>query len=251
MSHRNPHWLAGTAIAALLTLGAVSSAQAQPRPHGGMALSEIDPAQLPEFKGRIAQFTLAPFGEIVGLILADGTEVQTPPFLSTQLAYSLKPGDAVTIRGLKARAVAMVDAVSITNDASGVVITLPAMLPPQERPRSDFAGKVRVVLHTPRGEADGAILEDGTELRLPPPEAAKFTELLKPGAVVAGRGVITSSALGKVIGVTDLGAQAGQLVHLQMPRFGAEMWRGHGGPHPGQDPHFGPHDMAPVPPPKP
>lgn len=245
MLHQLTSWLAATSLAGLLVMGSPLTAQSQMRPHGGVSLSEFDPAQLPEIKGRIAQFSLTPGGEIEGLILADGTEVQTPPFLSTQLAYSLKPGDAVTIRGLKARASAMVDAASVTNDASGVVIALPAMTAPGERPRSDFSGRIKLLLHTPRGEVAGAMLEDGTELRMPPPSAVKFQALLHPGAAIAGRGVINASPLGKVIGVTDLGASADKLAHLDLPRFGgmrAEMWRMHAGMEggPGHGPDRGP-----------
>ncbi len=54
-----------------------------------------------------------------GLILDDGTEVHLPPHLGAQLVAAVKPGDVVTIHGLRARAVPMVQAVSITNDATG------------------------------------------------------------------------------------------------------------------------------------
>ncbi len=46
-----------------------------------------------------------------------------PPHLGTQLVYAVKPGDAVTIRGLKARALAMVQAMSVKNDATGATVT--------------------------------------------------------------------------------------------------------------------------------
>jgi hypothetical protein len=52
-----------------------------------------DPQQLPAQRGVVQQFTLTPRGDIDGLILTDGTEVKTPPHLSTQIAYSVKPGD--------------------------------------------------------------------------------------------------------------------------------------------------------------
>jgi len=46
---------------------------------GGFALAQTgptyDPAQLPTVKGKVAQFTLGPRGDIDGLLLADGTEV--------------------------------------------------------------------------------------------------------------------------------------------------------------------------------
>src|SRR5260370_12164577 len=78
-----------------------------------------DPQQLPTQRGQVQQFTLTPRGDIDGLILTDGTEVKTPPHLSTEMAYSVKPGDTVTIHGLHAAALPLVQAVSITDEATG------------------------------------------------------------------------------------------------------------------------------------
>src|SRR5438067_9405972 len=79
---------------------------------GGSALAQnpppatrtplYDPQQLPMQRGEVQQFTLTPRGDIDGLILTDGTEVKTPPHLSTEIANSVKPGDTVTIHGLRA-----------------------------------------------------------------------------------------------------------------------------------------------------
>ncbi|MGB9164037.1 MAG: hypothetical protein WCC41_06245, partial [Rhodomicrobium sp.] len=69
-----------------------------------------DPGQLPAFNGRVQQFTLTPRGDIDGFILTDGTEVKTPPHLSTQVAVTLRNGDAVTIRGLRAAAIPLIEA---------------------------------------------------------------------------------------------------------------------------------------------
>ncbi len=89
----------------------------------GIALAQgaavFDPAQLPTTHGTVAEYSLTPRGEVDGLILQDGTEVHLPPHLSTQLVYAVKPGDAVTMHGLKALAIPMVQAMSVTNDATG------------------------------------------------------------------------------------------------------------------------------------
>jgi len=50
-------------------------------------------------KGTVAQYSLTPGGDVDGLILADGTEIFWPPHFSTQLVFSVRPGDAVTIQG--------------------------------------------------------------------------------------------------------------------------------------------------------
>jgi hypothetical protein len=86
-------------------------------PGAGAPLYDLQ--QLPAIRGTVSRYTLTPRGDVDGLILIDGTEVHFPPRLSTQLVYAVKPGDAVTVRGLKALSVPVVAAVSITNDASG------------------------------------------------------------------------------------------------------------------------------------
>jgi hypothetical protein len=69
-----------------------------------------DASQLPETRGTVKQYTLTPRGDVDGLILSDGTEIKLPPHLTAQIVYAVRPGDAVSIRGLKARALPLVDA---------------------------------------------------------------------------------------------------------------------------------------------
>jgi len=77
-------------------------------------------------------------------------------------------------------------------------------------------------LHSPQGEVNGALLEDGTVLRLPPPAAATFTALLQPGQSVVAEGVGLSNALGKVLEVRQIGTSREQLnyVATQAPSRG-------------------------------
>src|ERR1700752_4851704 len=101
-------WNAGLCEgAAIVTINAGALAQEPPQPPPdqppGPTVGQAhlyDPQQLPVQCGQVQQFTLTPRGDIDGLILSDGTEVKTPPHLSTQIAYSVKPGDTVTIHGL-------------------------------------------------------------------------------------------------------------------------------------------------------
>src|SRR5438128_8204671 len=104
--------------AAILTLSAGAFAQNSPPPATGQA-PLYDPQQLPAQRGQVQQFTLTLRGDIDGLILTDGTEVKTPPHLSTEIAYSVKPGDMVSIHGLRAAALPLVQAVSITDEQTG------------------------------------------------------------------------------------------------------------------------------------
>ena len=216
-----------------------------PTPPAGMAAQApmFDPQQLPAYKGTVQQFTLTPRGDIDGIIMTDGTEVKVPPHLSTQIAYIVKPGDAVTVRGLRAASLPLIAAASITNDASGSAVVdtgpgdrlrgvgrppLPPVAgrdappppplvagrdaPPPAAPNlTAVQGRVKMVLHGPQGEVNGALLEDRTVLRLPPHEAGRFTSLLAAGQTVAVRGDISTTALGTVLEVRAIGASPDQL----------------------------------------
>jgi hypothetical protein len=87
--------------------------------NGGSGAERSDDfQQLPATRDTVSRYTLTPRGDVDGLILADGTEVHFPPHLSTQLVYAIKPGDAVTVRGLKALNTPLIAAIAITNDAT-------------------------------------------------------------------------------------------------------------------------------------
>ena len=215
-----------------------SPAGTAPPPAMGQA-PFYDPQQLPAYRGQVQQLTLTPRGDIDGLILSDGTEVKTPPHLSTQLAYSVKPGDTVTVHGLRAAALPLVQAVSITDEASGQTVIDNGPPGPKTWPGraaaglgagrlrrrsaapmpglTEAQGRVRMTLHGRQGEVNGALLDDGTILRLPPPEAYRFAALLQPGQTVVAEGVGFANAIGKVLEVWQIGASRDQLSQVQVP----------------------------------
>jgi phage tail protein X len=183
--------------------------------HGPRELSaNFDPAQLPELKGVVQQYTLAPWGEVDGLILADGTEVELPPHHASEVVFSIRPGDHVTIHGLKSRTGTMIEAVSIANDASGVVIGAKP-----ERHRQEVTGVVKATLHTPHGEPAGVLLQDGTVVRLPPPSALHYAAMLAPGQTLVVRGEGITSPLGHVIAARQIGQSADKLVEIGRPHM--------------------------------
>ena len=206
----------GTLIRALLTAttlaaGTVVYAQSAPP----------DAAQLPETKGTVKQYTLTPRGDIDGLILNDGTQVKLPAYLSTQVAFAVRPGDAVTVRGLKARALTLVDAVSVTNDATRAVVDIAGRR--TDAAETTVQGRVAMALRGKRGEVNGALLDNGTQLRLPPPEAERLQATLQQGQAVAARGSTLTTPLGTVMTVRAIGASPDKLTELTMsPPRGAK-----------------------------
>jgi hypothetical protein len=74
-----------------------------------------------------------------------------------------------------------------------------------------------MTLHGPRGDVNGALLEDGTVLRLPPPEADRFADLLQPGVALVAEGDGLANTLGKVLEVRQLGPSRDQLSLVAEP----------------------------------
>ena len=224
----------------------------------------FDLRQYPAYKGQVQQFTLTPGGDVDGFILRDGTEVKTPRHLSTEIAYSVKVGDTVVVRGLRVSALPLVVAVALTDAASGRTVVDtggPRDRPGAQASASDgrwlasatpgFVGvreRVRMLLHGARGEANGALLEDGTVLRLTPPEAYRLSSLLQQGQDVFAEGVGFSSALGNVIEVRLIGPSREQLTVVQAPpKRGKKGRKGPPGPEVG-DFALRPVPLAPPPP---
>src|SRR5262245_36068494 len=175
-----------------------------------------DPAQLPTTKGTVKQYTLTPRGDVDGLILSDGTEVKLPPHLTGQIVFAVRPGDAVTIRGLRALALPLVDAASVTNDATGATVTDNGRPggPDRWASQQTISGRIAAALHGKHGEVNGALLDNGIMLRLPPFEAERLQAWLQPGQNVTVRGASLATALGTVIDVTAIGASPDQLTEL-------------------------------------
>lgn len=189
-----------------------------------------------------------------GLILDDATEVHFSPRQSTLLVATVKPGDTVTIHGLKARTIPMIKAMSITQDATGqsVVETHegrhfgppggpegrhfwprwfghgpvrgpdggPPPPPPGEGGEGTelaASGTVKLQLHGPRGELNGVLLDNGAEVHLPPPVAEQLGDALAVGKPVAVRGFGSKSVLGTSIEARAFGAGAASLKEIAPP----------------------------------
>ena len=217
----------------------------------GLALSQsaAPPAPtLPAIRGELERFTLTGRGDVDGFILKDGTEVKTAPTLSAQIAAIAKPGDRLTVHGLKAAALPLVQAVAVTDETSKQTVddagapaarTLPPPPPPPapRAPRaaalppaaggagpaplpvalSETSGRVRMALHGPQGEVNGALLESGAILRFPPDRGTQLTTLIQPQHAIVAEGISLTNALGTVVEVQQLGASRTQLVALTPP----------------------------------
>ena len=222
-------------LAATLLAGGVGAAVAE-------NAATYDPSQLPAVQGKVAEYSLTPRGDVDGLILADGTEVHLPPHLGTQLVYAVKPGDEVTVRGLKARAIAMVQAMSVKNDTTGNTVTDNGAGGPPGPHNAQQAlsatGRIKAQLHGPRGDLNGTLLADGTIIRLPPPEAERLASTLTVGASLTVQGSGIEGPLGRVIEARSIGPDSAHLTQVAFPT-----------PPPGHRPPLSGGPDAPPPPP--
>jgi hypothetical protein len=175
-----------------------------------MKMHWIDPTSLPETRGKVTRFLLNPHGELDGLVIGS-RQVHFPPHLSKQLARHVAIGDAVRVRGVKPRDADMIAAVSLTTHGGVLILDEGPhhngekhQKPHVERKPMEASGEVVLSLFGPKGELRGALLDDGTSLRMPPHAAAALSAYLSPGAHVHAWGHGVKNRHGRTIEVDDI-----------------------------------------------
>jgi hypothetical protein len=183
----------------------------------------IDPQCLPPTRGIVTQLVMNSHGELDGLLLATAPGetklVHFPPHMGGEVEGAIKIGDVVAAYGVKPRGADVIAAVSLVTATGAPIVDEGPDTPHGEVPAGDKAvhhdaevtGTVRLSLYGPKGELRGAVLEDGSAIRIGKKEAAAFADLLKPGAAVAVRGTSIVGRHGTVIDAEALGANAGNL----------------------------------------
>jgi hypothetical protein len=182
----------------------------------------IDPDSLTPIQSKVARFLFNPRGQADGLILASGTEVHFPPHLSRQMLAKLEPGAKVTVYGVKPRSVDMIACVAIeTVDGARIDDHGPPARAKKkghgkkhEHPKDELETRpveivdtIERLLHGPKGEVRGVLLESGPIVRFPPHVAHALPELLDVGAKIAIRGsALDLDAGGMVIEASELGS---------------------------------------------
>lgn len=185
----------------------------------------IDPDSLPEVAGTFERFVLNPHGEVDGFVMTDkniALLVHTPPHLDGELTAHLAAGDKVRVRGVRPRGAELLAAVAVTT-ASGRQIIDEGPDDDRKHPKVKHEpmavdGIVQMSLFGPKGELRGALLSDGTILRVGPKEAEHVAVLLAPGAKVAARGDGLQTRHGRVIHALELGPDAARLKPVRKPK---------------------------------
>jgi hypothetical protein len=180
----------------------------------------IDPAQLPLIEGAIERFTVNSQGEVDGLLLDMGIGliqlVHFPSHMADEVVAALKPGDTVRVRGLKPRDADVVAAIALECvDGTEIVDRGPPKHadtrggPFRPSPVS-ASGKIRLTLFTAKGKARGALLEDGTILRMPLKQAEQIRQRLRPGETIDIHGTGYETPHGRVVEVHHVATPTGK-----------------------------------------
>jgi hypothetical protein len=179
----------------------------------------IDPESLRVLAGTVERFVLNPHGEVDGFLMESpkqlGVLVHTPPHMAEDLTRHVKLGDEVGVQGVRPRGADLLAAVAVTaKDGLRIVDEGPGdhrKHPKVEYEKMDAQGAVRLSLFGPKGELRGALLADGTVIRIGPKEAQTVAKLLTPGAAVAASGPGVQTEFGRVINAKSLGSDMDNL----------------------------------------
>jgi hypothetical protein len=187
----------------------------------------LDPDYLPVTTGVVERFTINLDGDIDGLLLIDQTLIHSPPHLSDRVKSAIRTGDSVRVRGVKTRGADLIAAVSIEKAGGAVVIddgpdgkdTDSDEKPPgAQRTAMEASGIVRLTLFAPKGQVCGALLHDGTILRLGHKEARRQSDRLQPGSPISVRGEGLVNEQGRVIEVREIGTPDGTFEPIKKPK---------------------------------
>jgi hypothetical protein len=190
---------------------------APPPPPAGAPIPPPPPAPVSQevtaIDGAVRQVLMNPDGEVDGLLLADGVQVKFPPHLGGDLARIAKANDKVHVQGvreservIRGTTITNLDGMASVTDAVTAGQAPPPAPPSGNRKLLQADGKVRATLFAPRGEPEGAVLENGSILRMPPHVAAQYSSLLQAGASITARGFGTENQFGRSLEVTEIGA---------------------------------------------
>lgn len=182
----------------------------------------FDPTQLPRFTGSVERYLRSPAGGFDSLILREGVQLLFPAEEGEAIRRAIPAGRPILAWGIRAR--------------SAPVITVLAWAPsPDEEPRfverpswwfgavsqggtrMSVSGTVKQPLYNSRGEVSGALLEDGTVVRVPASGAATRGDLFRPGAHLAAAGMGVEGEGGRALAAETIGENPQAMTPLPAP----------------------------------
>src|SRR5487761_1092527 len=188
-------------------------------------------------RGTVESMTTAPKGEIDGAVLDDGTVIHWPPHLAGRFSSVVAKGERIMADGrmetgrqgdtlFEVRTVTNIETnATVENDGRGPREKRrkekpPA--PPRNGSERNIQGKVERLTRAPKGEIDGAVLDDGTFLHWPPHLEDRFANLIAEGDRVKAAGVDETGKRGEerfeVYSLTNLRTNASAEIDDLGPR---------------------------------
>jgi hypothetical protein len=168
----------------------------------------------PAAQATVSRLLTNPFGEVDGVLLDNGTLVTFPPHMSEQLAAAVKPGDTVDVKGYPEMP-GQIKGYVITNSRTGQAVMVhpkpPAGMKPPPHLRGiglkemGAQGEIRHVRYGGKGEINGAILADGTIIRIHRDASYRFASLFRVGQSIVASGYGTQNQHGRAFEANALG----------------------------------------------
>jgi hypothetical protein len=186
----------------------------------------LDPPSMekpPVADGVVDRYLLNPRGDVSGLLLRDGSQMHVTLRAAQDLTKAIQPGDHVRVHGRRVSDSPLVKPDVIINVTDGRSFTVPYRLdlpmpPREERPtvtEMNAAGTIRVLLYDHlKDVVNGALLSDGTQVRLPPDVGEHFHASLQQDMDVEVRGYGTTTPYGSALEASAIGRKGQPLTHL-------------------------------------
>ncbi|MFT9374682.1 hypothetical protein [Komagataeibacter saccharivorans] len=181
----------------------------------------FDIAPLPVTTGQVTQYILTASGQVSGLLLADGTQVFCTHELGDSLPGIVRPGEQVTVAGLKGVGRPIVRAYAVTGPRGqriADVRSATAVAPsdsPSIGPDVPVDGTILAPLYDMQGKVQGVIMRDHSVIYVGETNAARLAAWLRPGATLHAIGIGVAGERGTAINAREIGPDISQAIHIE------------------------------------
>lgn len=223
MRRRAPDHAFGLIFSFVLTMATTGVVLAQDAPQrAAQHQLWFDPTQLPRFTGTVERYLPSPAGGFDSLILREGVQLLFPAEIGEAIRHAVPVGRPILAWGIRARSAPVITilAWATTPEEEPRFVERPSWWLGAARrgqTRISASGTVRQPLYNSRGEVTGALLEDGTVVRIPVEVAAARQDLLRQGARLAATGWGVEGEGGRALVAEGLGENAQSMTPVTPP----------------------------------
>ena len=180
-----------------------------------------------EVKGTVKNFLMNPKGDVDGFLFDDGTQVNFPPHMSSQLTAVIAPKDKVEVKGIRENDKVIKAKTVINIQTSKSVLETPPTTgpkdegknlsppPPHQKPEHapkhleglkqlSVHGEIQSQIFGHRGEVIGVVLTDGSIVRFGPRMLDDSKVKTDIGQSLQASGPGTKNSYGQALEATEL-----------------------------------------------